>query len=288
LWRKDFQTSQEGYTLAAVLLFGKDEVIQQVLPHYKIDALVRIVDTHRFDDRLYIQTNLIDAYDLLMAFMEKHLPDKFYLRGDQRISLRTLIFREIIANLIVHREYTNAQPCSLVIYKDKVICTNANNPHGEGPIDPKNFAPYPKNPALAKFFIQLGRVDELGSGVLNVYRLVKEYGGKGQPLFMEGSSFSVEVPIPTRPNEGLSEGAFEGAFEGATEAVKTNLSKLTLLIASNEGLRTPELQRISELSKKTLERYLKALRDEKIIEFKGDAPQKGGYYLTQNIKEKLR
>jgi hypothetical protein len=33
---------------------------------------------------------------------------------------------------------------------------------------------------------------------------------------------------------------------------------------------------------------LKALRDEKVIEFKGDAPQKGGYYLTQNIKEKLR
>jgi ATP-dependent DNA helicase RecG len=190
LWRKDFQTSQEGYTLAAVLLFGKDEVIQQVLPHYKIDALVRIVDTNRFDDRLYIQTNLIDAYDLLMGFIEKHLPDKFYLNGDQRISLRTLIFREIVANLIVHREYTNAQPCSLVIYKDKVICTNANNSHGEGPIDPKNFAPHPKNPALAKFFIQLGRVDELGSGVLNVYRLVKEYGGKGQPLFVEGSTFS--------------------------------------------------------------------------------------------------
>ena len=181
---------------------------------------------------------------------------------------------------------------SLVIYKDKVICTNANNSHGEGPIDPKNFAPHPKNPALAKFFIQLGRVDELGSGVLNVYRLVKEYGGKGQPLFVEGSSFSVEVPIPIRPNEGLSEGlsegAFEGAFEGATEIVKSNLIKLTLLLASNEGLRTPELKHKSNMPQKTLERYLKTLRDEKIIEFKGDAPQKGGYYLTQQIKEKLR
>ncbi|PJC61948.1 MAG: AAA family ATPase, partial [Flavobacteriales bacterium CG_4_9_14_0_2_um_filter_32_27] len=110
LWKRDYQTGQEGYTLAAILLLGKDEVIQQVLPHYKIDALVRISNTDRYDDRLYIQTNLIDAYDQLLGFVAKHLPDKFYTEGDQRKSLRTAIFREIVANIIVHREYTNAQP----------------------------------------------------------------------------------------------------------------------------------------------------------------------------------
>jgi ATP-dependent DNA helicase RecG len=181
LWRRDFGSGQKGYTLAAALLLGKDEVIQQILPHYKIDALVRIHNTDRYDDREYIQTNLIEAYEQLMAFIAKHLPDQFYMEGDQRVSLRTKIFREIVANLIVHREYTNAQPCTFVIYKDHVETANANNPHGEGPIDPRNFAPYPKNPAIAKFFIQLGRVDELGSGVLNVNRLIKEYAGADAP-----------------------------------------------------------------------------------------------------------
>ena len=144
LWRRDFQSGQEGYTLAAALLLGKDEVIQQILPHYKIDALVRIHNTERYDDREYIQTNLIDAYEQLMAFVAKHLPDKFYMEGDQRVSLRTKIFREIVANVIVHREYTDAQPCTFVIYKDRLETANANNPHGEGPIDPKNFSPFPK------------------------------------------------------------------------------------------------------------------------------------------------
>lgn len=175
LWRRDFQSGQEGYTLAAALLLGKDEVIQQILTHYKIDALVRIHNTDRYDDREYIRTNLIEAYEQLMAFVAKHLPDKFYMEGDQRVSLRTKIFREIVANLIVHREYTNAQLCTFIIYNDRIETANANNPHGEGTIDPKNFAPFPKNPAIAKFFIQLGRVDELGSGVLNVNRLIKEY-----------------------------------------------------------------------------------------------------------------
>ncbi len=129
-WKRDYQTGQEGYTLAAILLLGNDEVIQQVLPHYKIDALVRISNTDRYDDRLYIQTNLIDAYDQLMGFVAKHLPDKFYTEGEQRKSLRTAIFREIVANIIVHREYTNAQPTTFIIYANKVETENANNPHG--------------------------------------------------------------------------------------------------------------------------------------------------------------
>ncbi|WP_206197657.1 hypothetical protein [Terrimonas sp.] len=44
-------------------------MIQQIIPHYKIDALVRINNTDRYDDRLYIQTNLIEAYELLMDFV---------------------------------------------------------------------------------------------------------------------------------------------------------------------------------------------------------------------------
>ena len=74
LWKQNFQSGQSGYTLAAALLLGKDEVIQQILPHYKIDALVRIKDVLRYDDRLYIQTNLIEAYEQLMDFVAKHLP----------------------------------------------------------------------------------------------------------------------------------------------------------------------------------------------------------------------
>jgi len=88
-----------------------------------------------------------------MSFVAKHLPDKFFQIGDQRISLRTHIFREIVANIIVHREYTNAHPCLFVIKKGRVETENANNAHGEGLIDFQHFVPFPKNPTIAKFFI---------------------------------------------------------------------------------------------------------------------------------------
>lgn len=50
LFRRDLATGSEGFTMAALLLFGKDEVIQSAIPHYKIDALVRRVDIARYDD----------------------------------------------------------------------------------------------------------------------------------------------------------------------------------------------------------------------------------------------
>jgi len=41
LFHKDYQTGKQGFTLAAVLLFGKDDIILNILPHHKTDALLR-------------------------------------------------------------------------------------------------------------------------------------------------------------------------------------------------------------------------------------------------------
>lgn len=92
-----------------------------MLPHYKIEALVRRIDIERFDDRLRIRYNLIRAYESLMDFITKHLPDKFHLEGDQRISLRDNIFRELIANFIIHREYISPRNSILEINKNTCI-----------------------------------------------------------------------------------------------------------------------------------------------------------------------
>ena len=69
LYKIDYETGKAGYTLAAALLVGKDEVIQQILPFYKTDALLRRTNVDRYDDRREIRTNLIDAFDELILFV---------------------------------------------------------------------------------------------------------------------------------------------------------------------------------------------------------------------------
>ena len=283
LWKRDHQTGQEGYTLAAALLLGKDWVIQQILPHYKIDALLRKVNTDRYDDREYIQANLIEAYDQVMAFTAKHLPDKFFMEGDQRVSLRTKIFREIVANLIVHREYTNAHPTTFIIYKDRVETENANNPHGEGPIDPNNFAPFPKNPTIAKFFIQLGRVDELGSGVLNVTKYLEHYSPGKKPIFSEGSTFKSIIPLDEVLLDGhakTDDAVNDAVNDTVSGAVKERLKMEILLIQNQEGLSLEDVKKNFGIERATAQRDMKYLKDADLVKFKG-AAKTGKYVLTK-------
>ena len=59
----------------------------------------------------------------------------------------------------------NAFPAKLIIERGQVRTENSNKPHGFGLIDPETFSPFPKNPVIAHFFREIGRADELGSGV---------------------------------------------------------------------------------------------------------------------------
>lgn len=194
MYLKDQSTGEQGITLAGILIFGSELMIQTALPHYRTDAILRRENLDRYDDRDDIRVNLLRSYERLMQFIAKHLNDKFYLEGDQRVSLRDKIFREAISNLLIHREFSNPFPAKLVVEKDRVFIENGNKPHGHGMIDPEDFSPYPKNPKIAKFFKEIGWVDELGSGVRNIYKYNKIYSG-ADPEFIEGDVFKTIIPL---------------------------------------------------------------------------------------------
>lgn len=61
----------------------------------------------RYDDRDVVITNLIESYDRLMEFGKKHLNDIFTMDGIQRVSARDKILREIISNLLMHRDFSS-------------------------------------------------------------------------------------------------------------------------------------------------------------------------------------
>ena len=196
-YRRDERTGEEGLTLAAALVFGKDLTIQNILPAYKLDVLVRIKDLDRYDDKLILRTNLIDTYLQVMEFIttRSYLPDKFYMEGDQRLDLRELIFREVVANVIVHREYTSAYPTQMIVYNNHVEITNPNKPLFRGILSLDAFNPYAKNPNIRKFFSEFRWTDEIGSGVRNVHKYLNVYVPGAKPLFIEDDQFKTIVPL---------------------------------------------------------------------------------------------
>jgi ATP-dependent DNA helicase RecG len=191
---EDKETGKSGYTLAAVMLLGKDNLIRSVCPAYRTDALLRRTNSDRYDDRMIVQTNLIESYDRLLAFAEKHLPDKLFTEGDSRVSLRAEIAREMLVNTLVHREFTSPFYAKFVIEKDRMFVENANRaPSGES-FTPDNLAPESKNPCIASFFRNIGLMDEPGSGVKRLFHYGTLYSGQN-PVLIDGDVFRFILPL---------------------------------------------------------------------------------------------
>ncbi len=221
LYGMDIATGEKGYNLAAILLLGKDDVIMNACPAYETDALVRKVNADRYDDREIIRTNLIESFDQLMDFARKHLPDKFFLEDVSRVSLRNILAREMISNILMHREFTSSYAAKFVIQKERMYTENANRALREGVITPDNLEPDPKNPIIASFFRNIGRADRLGSGVRNLFKYSKYYSGQ-DPEFQEGDVFRIIVPLDEEYyfDYGLDHEA--GEMIGGGTAVKTD------------------------------------------------------------------
>lgn len=276
LYEQDYVTGKSGFNLAAVLLFGKDETIKSCLPAYKTDAIWRVKNIDRYDDRDDVRTNLIDAYDRLISFICKHTNDPFYLDGVQRVSVRSIIAREIVSNTLMHREYASPFPAKLIIEADKILTENANKVYRYGRIEADNFTPYPKNPIIANFFSNIGRADELGSGVRNLYKYTKIYAD-GEPLLFEDDIFRIEVPVPDHGEEKPIE---TGKKPIETDkkpikadnlnAVSENERKILAYLETNPDITNAEARAILNLAESTVKHLLAEMTKKGLVSAVGE------------------
>lgn len=296
LYEKDWRTGKEGFNLAAVLLFGRDDVIRSCAPGYVTDAILRRENLDRYDDRLMVETNLIESYDLLMEFIAKHTLDKFFLIGDQRVSVRTWIARELVSNSLVHREYSRPFPAKIVIEKGRLYAENWNKAQLHGRIDPDHFTPYPKNPLLAHFFVNIGRADKLGSGVRNLYYYTKLYSG-GEPELIEGDVFKTIVPLNLSATEvsdkvvdksKMVDKVVDKMSDKRASAADLFLQKLMPYFDEHEWIDSLKACEITGQPATTVKRHLRKLTERDILEASGANRNRRYRWRQRNTKHDQR
>ena len=142
----------------------------------------------------------------------------------------------------------------IVVYRGKAI-----NP---GIITPSNLRPYSKNPIIANFFHQIGRADELGSGVRNLYHYVKLYSG-ADPIFDETDIFRLTVPLNAdySPEKGLVttlQTTLKTTRKGTTRKIVEE--RLRELIGRSPTLSLPELASELEMTTDGVYYHINALK----------------------------
>ena len=219
LYEDDLITGKKGFNRAAILLFGRDDIIQQAIPGYVTDCLLRVNNVDRYDDRERVDTNLVESFDLLMSFIEKHTLDRFFLIDNLNVSVRSHIAREVVSNILMHREYSGTFPARIIIEKDRLVAENWNRSLHPGRITLDNLNPYPKNPLLARFFVNIAYADTLGSGVRNLYKYTKIYSG-GEPELSEGDIFITVIPLGVSAYGSAAHKTSDNAAEVADNAAE--------------------------------------------------------------------
>ena len=261
----DSDAKREGITLAAILLFGKENTIMFVLPQHKTDAIFRVENIDRYDDRDVITTNLIDSYERLISFGQKHLNDLFVLDGIVNVNARDRILREIVSNTLAHRDYSSGFPSKMIIDDEKIVIENSNLSHGIGPLDIQKFEPFPKNPSISKVFREIGLADELGSGMRNTYKYTQLYS-KQQPLFEEGDIFRTIIPLKRIATKRVGG---ENVPQDVPHDVPHGKNELTNFIIeqvkSNNKITRQELAKKAKVSVKTVQRALSEIDDLKYV-----------------------
>ncbi|MDR2388878.1 MAG: putative DNA binding domain-containing protein [Tannerellaceae bacterium] len=218
-WGQDPVSKKEGFALATVLLFGKEETIQNYNPvTYRTDAIYRNIPyddfSHpasdypesRYDDRDIIFSNLIDSYARLTKFIQRNLPKRVLNKSGLSINIREKLFNEIISNLLVHREYTHKYPCRLLIFSDKLITENGMRSYGHIPSETKktfdSFNVRRINPLITKVFQEMRWIEKPGSGKQNIFKYA--------PFYDKGYEVEVEIQNAERFVFSISYGNEEG------------------------------------------------------------------------------
>ena len=255
----DPETKREGITLAAILLFGKDNSIMSVLPQHKTDAIFRVENEDRYDDRDVVITNLIDSYDRLIEFGQKHLNYLFVLDGIVNVNARDRILREIVSNTLAHRDFSSGFPAKMIIDDEKITVENSNLAHGMGALDLQKFEPFPKNPTISKVFREIGLADELGSGMRNTYKYTQLYSGQN-PLFEEGDIFRTIIPLKKIATQKV--GGDNVAQDVAQGVVHDKIALAEFIkekVRSNDRVTRKAIADEAGVSVKTIERAIKEI-----------------------------
>ncbi len=229
-WGRDKQTNQEGYLLSAILLFGQEKTVLACCPYHRTDAIYRNMSYERFlhprpedpdiryDDRDMICVNIIQSYLRLMNFVNRNLPDKFRLdeKGINRIDVRNFIFREVSANMLVHREYTHSYPAKFLIFRDRVIAENWTKPIQTGVVTLENWESHTKNPLITKVFREMKWVEELGSGRKNIQKYAPLYYDKAEINIQNEEKFVFSITYRNPKDFELDNG--EGQHQVGTKS----------------------------------------------------------------------
>ena len=268
-------TQNKRLKRAAALLFHPDPECFMTAAHIKIGAFGRNDADLLHQDE--ITGNVFSQVETAMEVLKlKYLKARISYDGlyrKERYPLPMMALREAILNAVVHKDYASAVAVQISVYPDKLMIWNPGHLPTDWTLDKlmAKHASRPFNPDIANAFFRAGLIEAWGRGIERIIEACQQ-GDYPLPQWqLEPGGLWVTF---TFVEKQVGEENDSGVNVGVNEVLE--------FVRRNQPVRANSIAaQYPHVTLRTVERWLKTLREQGLIEFRG-APKTGGYFFCEN------
>ncbi|GAB1453586.1 hypothetical protein MASR2M47_36420 [Draconibacterium sp.] len=253
-------------TNAAFLLFtGKDTVFTTIeLGRFQSDTIIK--------DSTRTKTDILSQIDFVMEFVKKHINKEVIITGrpqnTQKWQYPLEAIREIISNMVIHRDYRSSSDSIVKIYDERIEFYNPGRLPESITVDDllsNNYKSTPRNKLIADFCKSIGLIEKYGSGI---QRIVKYF-----------SESDLQSPEFRNISEGFKVTVFIAEQIKVTDKVTDNQKVILEEILKNKYVTTSYLSIVVGISQRKIKENIGKLKEAGLLHRVG--PAKGGYWEIQ-------
>ncbi|MDR2425280.1 MAG: putative DNA binding domain-containing protein [Prevotellaceae bacterium] len=277
----------ERLTHAAFLLFVKDFTPLTGIEAGRFKSSTKIIDS------VSIHCDLFSEVDEVLAFIRKHLMTEYIITGkaqrEERFDYPEEAIREIVLNMIVHRNYQDSGDSIIKIFDNRIEFFNPGQLMDNLTVEQllsDNYTPKARNTLINTMFKEIGLVEKYGSGIKRIMNACIRHGGCNvrflsfQHGFMVVLSRSVEKTEKSveKIDNGVEKSVekIDGSVEKSDDGVEKSVEKILKLIQDNPKITQMEISRITGLTRRGVEKNISMLKTKGLIEREGAG--RGGYW----------
>jgi ATP-dependent DNA helicase RecG len=254
-------------THAAFLMFTKaDTVLTTIeLGRFQTDIIIKDSDRTKAD--------ILTQIELIIDFVKKHINKEIIITGEahntQKWQYPMEAIREIVMNMIVHRDYRSSSDSIVKIFDNKIEFYNPGRLPENITVEDllaNSYKSTPRNKLIADVCKSMGLIEKYGSGIRRIV----------------GYFNSENLPMPKFCN--ISDGFMVTVFSGNSNNVTDNVTDRTVLIIEiikeNNKITTNEIAEKLKVTKRTILRDIEILKKQGKLKRVGN--EKTGYWELVN------
>lgn len=238
--------------------------------------------TNIIDDKAF-GGPLLKQYHQSMQWLKKKLNIRYEITDggprNEIWEIPEVVFKEAIINALAHRDYYDKGAYTTIeVFSDRV---EISNPGGlTSAISPADFGQksHSRNPLIFGLLVRINMVEQVGSGIGRIKELMKT-ANLPEPIFKTDGIFS--VILKRIKSSGKSSGKNwseikKKLLDKSPEKLGLSALKILGMIHHSQETTIPEMAKKLKLTERAIEKNIKKLKDNQLLERKGG--ERGGYW----------